>query len=369
MSLQFTSSIVSEITISDAVPFFEVFAPTAVDRTITMHVDLNHAFRGLPLPYNHTDTNPDIGQTKYPWEARMKEIAHFQFIDQVKRSWASLRDVAVNATDNDQHGEQARQGLEYLFDAGDANQLVSGEPNTGKVIRIKQSRVDQWINARKYLENGVEAATTATGAPFYRIVDPSSQTAVYDTARAASFTVDTSFLQAGAYGDNVFDESQIVELLDAANDAGKCYSALFQQPLAGESELVAHTGRFLNLEENDAFAVRVVVTQHVLSGPGTSDDMTNSASWLVKLVHKSGETISTPPDHTMDPRALHLMDQADQPETGGGDVFPVTAPGGTTWWYNQSSSYLGSLAGEDTNTTVTDDSNVPYPDDTNPDGQ
>jgi len=320
--LQFTSTIVSNIDINPTQQeaFFEAFPAAPTDHEISVYMDLNHAFAGLPLPYARTDTNSeDItvdsnatdtnvvtvgdgtpGQIVEKYGQFLREAAYRTLVRGVKRHWDNLANLAP-ASQNNFHYEQVRYALEHLFDGGDRHAL--NDSNGGGVTYISNVKTAQWVKA---YHRDVDAAEYSAGlAPTagnlaYNVFDtngsPVQSGLFYDNtippAVTSNYLISTD--TNNSYGDLVFDEDQIVELLDAASDAGKFR---LKQYYDGSGFV---TYRALDLEENESFAVRVKVSQKADGG-----DNTNVAHWLVKLIQRSSTAVNDPKDSGA--RPLHIV--------------------------------------------------------------
>lgn len=318
--LQFTSTIVSEININPTQQeaFFEAFPAAPTDHEISVYMDLNWAFAGLPLPYARTDTNAeDIGvdsndtnfmaagsgtpgQIVEKYGNQLKDAAYMTLVSRVKRHWDNFANLAP-ADQNNFHYEQVRYALEHLFDGGDNNALVAdtNDTNSGGVTYISNLKVAQWV--RGY-DKDVDKNNYTTGVADVKyftmpklnqdgslfVVDTNTEK-FYDSNTIPEKITPNYLISSdtnNSYGDAVFNRTQINELLEAASDAGKFNMRQYSD---GTNWI---NYRALDLEDGESFAVRVKVIQR--HGNLTQNPETNVAHWLVKIVQRSSNAVNDP---------------------------------------------------------------------------
>jgi len=292
-TLAFTSTIESEVNISSSENFFESFTAAPTDHTISVYCDLNSVLAGVPLPYARTDVdsngNVDADQTRYGYGPEIKNAVYAAFVTGLKTRWAGMADLG-DATENNFHYEQVRYALEHLFDAGDQNQLVgsndtNSDTNVSRIVRLNNIKVSRWITA--YDNQAGKYSQASAPGPAPKKYDSNSgwveDTNVTWFDAVMTDPIVNNYLDSNdtnnSYGDNVFTEDQLYELLDAASDAGKF--RLHQLPFNGDY----YTSRTLHLNDGESFAVRVKVIQQM------AENELNVAHWLVKIVQRSDNAV------------------------------------------------------------------------------
>lgn len=247
-TLTFHSSILSEIKIADRTDFLIFEAQPAVDRILTLRGDLNTVF-GFYLPSIRTDADGDSttpGQDIHmDWKDDATAAIDSWFEVNVKSAWntmtcslnsPTLPDGYDNLSTHVDFQKQVKLSLEALFDAGDANDIYD-EATSNAVVRLNEDKVTGWM------------------------------------AHSADST-STDFSQL------VYTGAQLIELLDAANDAGR-----YREVEAADDNDGVVGRHHLDLKEGDKFSVRVVVTDSTV---GAAD---NRADWIIELEQfkKQGE--------------------------------------------------------------------------------